>query len=662
MTRKTSALIVLFVLVFCITSAASEEPLCKQIANYTMDVRLNAENKTISGKEILKWTNDSNIPIDELWFHLYWNAFQNNMSDFLIEGTARWEKNYRKNEKDDWGYIRLDDIRLVDEAISEEFDLTPTMIFRHPDNANLSDQTVISVKLPQPVEPGEAIVLHIDFHSKVPKPIHRTGVYRDSYFIAQWFPKIGVFTGGKWNCHQFHATTNFFADYGTYDVKITLPSRFVIGATGEHREKKDNNDGTTTHRFVQHSVHDFAWTASPHYLEYKEIFQFAPGKATEVILLLQPYHKSQKNRYMDATKFAIKYCSLWYGDYPYSSVTCVDPAYNSRCGGMEYPTLFTGGTYFLSRKRIPRPEGVTIHEFGHGYFFGLIGSNEFEDAWLDEGFTSFLDSEVYHAAYGDPVYSRHYFGIPVTFKTAAIPIELNGLSSHRQTHNMDKMQNFTWDFLNTASYFSNSYAKAELMLRTLQNYMGKDIFSRMIKAYSTRNWFKHPKPQDFYNIVSEFAGKDMTWLLDQFVFGSGSLDYAVEAISSQNKRIPKGWMGTKYREDGTPYKKSIEYRSEVLVRRVGEVRIPVDVSIVFEDGSEIREAWDGQYRWKKYIYEGPLRLKRALVDPDHKLVIDLDRTNNSKVMKPNKLAPLKWVSNWLVWLQHALETLAFLGS
>jgi len=660
--RKISSLVVSFVLFVCLPSGASDESFCQQVANYTLNVRLNTENKTISAREILEWTNDTEFPTDELWFHLYWNAFQNNMSDFLVEGTERWGKIFRNNREDDWGYIRIDDIRLVDETRSEEFDLAPTMEFRHPDNTNTADKTVMSVKLPQPVEPGETIVLHIDFHSKVPKPIHRTGVYRNSYFIAQWFPKIGVFTGGKWNCHQFHATSNFFADYGTYDVRITLPSRFVIGATGEHREKKENNDGTVTHRFVQHSVHDFAWTASPHYLEYREEFQFVPGKSTEITLLLQPYHKTQKDRYLNATKNALKYCSQWYGDYPYTTITCVDPAYNSRCGGMEYPTLFTGGTYFLTRKGIPWPERVTIHEFGHGYFFGLLGSNEFEDAWLDEGFTSFLESEVYHAAYGYPVAVRSYFGIPFIFKEAIMPIESEGLSSHRRTYNMDIMQNFTWHFMNASSYFSNSYDKAKLMLRTLKRFMGKDVFNRMIKSYSIRNWFKHPKPQDFYDVVSEYAGQDMRWFLDQFVHGSGKLDYAVGAIRSERKRIPRGWMGAKYREAGIPRTTSTEYRTEVLLRRVGDVRIPVEVNIAFEDGTEVREIWNGQYRWKRFIYEGPLKIKNAEVDPGHKLVIDMNRTNNSKVMSPNRLAPLKWVSNWLTWLQHALESFALLGS
>ena len=129
-----------------------------------------------------------------------------------------------------------------------------------------------------------------------------------------------------------------------------------MGATGEHLEIIDNGDGNTIHHFRQHSVHDFAWTASPRFLEFVENFEFTPGKTTEITLLLQPEHKKIKERYMNAVKNAIKYSSLWYGDYPYTTVTCVDPAYNSHSGGMEYPTFFTGGAYFLTRKGISRPE------------------------------------------------------------------------------------------------------------------------------------------------------------------------------------------------------------------------------------------------------------------------------------------------------------------
>jgi hypothetical protein len=640
---------------------AEDKPFCDQIASYTMNVKLDIEHKTISASELLSWTNATEIPTDELWFHLYWNGFQNNMSDFLVEGTQRWGRVFRKNKKRDWGYCRVDAIKIEGDENYPETDLKPSMRFRHPDNDNGYDQTVFSVRLPKSVEPGQTLRLEILFHSQVPRPIHRTGTHKDYYFIGQWFPKIGVFDRGQWNCHQFHATTNFFADFGTYDVKITLPSSFIIGATGEHIEKTEHPDGTTTHRFVQPCVHDFAWTASPYYLEYIETFEFAPGKSTEITLLLQPYHENQKDRYMNAVKNSLRYCSLWYGDYPYSTITCVDPAYNSRSGGMEYPTLFSGGSYFLSPEGTGRPEGVTIHEFGHGYFYGLVATNEFEDAWMDEGFTSFLDSEVYRAAYCISFYSRSYLGIPVVFKDVSIPIESSGISRHRQTYDMDIMQNFTWHFINSSSYGANSYSKAELMLRTLKRFMGAELFAAMIKAYSQRHWFKHPQPQDFYATVSEFAGQDMSWFLDQFVYGSESLDYALGDISNTRTRIRRGWFDGEFTEEKRKAEGQAAYRSEVVVRRLGGVKIPVDVLIVFEDGSEVQESWDGQHRWKRFSYTSPVGIRYAVVDPEFKLVLDLNRTNNSSTAKPNKVGALKWTGRWMTWLQHALEFFALFG-
>jgi len=659
-----SALFVCSLFFLCITSPlfSQQEPFCDQIASYSMNVELDTTVKTIDCTELLSWTNTSKMPTDELWFHLYWNGFQNNMSDFLQEGTQRWGRIVRQNKKEDWGYCRVEAIKIVGNESFPEANLMPTMLFRHPDDDNMLDQTVFSVELPKPIEPGQTIDLEIIFHSKVPRPIHRTGGHKDYYFIAQWFPKIGVFYEGNWNCHQFHATTNFFADFGTYDVRITLPSSYIIGATGEHRDKIDNRDGTTTHHFFQHSVHDFAWTASPDYLEYIEDFEFAPGKYTEITILLQPYHKNLKDRYMNAVKNAVKYCSQWYGDYPYTSVTCVDPAYNSRSGGMEYPTLFTGGTYFLSRKGISRPEGVTIHEFGHGYFFGLVATNEFEDAWMDEGFTSFLDSEVYYEAYGRTLYSRSYFNIPFVFKGVSMPIESSGISRHRRTYNIDNMQNFTWNFMDRNSYGANSYAKAELMLRSLKRYMGKEVFAEMIKDYSKRNWFKHPRPKDFYATVAEFAGQDMCWFLDQFIYGSGKLDYALGNITNRKERRQRGWFNDEFIEGEKSAPPTDLYQSEVLVRRLGEVQIPVDVLIRFEDGLEIKEIWDGRYRWKKYTYETSSKVKSAVVDPKFKLVADINRTNNSYLVKPNKLAPIKWTTKWLAWLQHAMEFFSLFGS
>ena len=242
-----------------------------------------------------------------------------------------------------------------------------------------------------------------------------------------------------------------------------------------------------------------------------------------------------------------------------------------------------------------------------------------------------------------------------------VPIESDGISSHRQTSDMDVLQRYAWEFLEGGSYGANSYSKGELMLRTLKRYLGPDLFADMIKSYSQRWWFRHPKPKDFYDAVAEFAGQDMSLFLDQFVFVSGKLDYAIGNISSKEPKQKKGWFGGDYMEDSSEKRDEKIYESEVLVRRLGEVKIPVEILVIFEDGATIEENWDGQYRWKKFEYSGPSRLRKAIVDPAFKLVIDVDRTNNSMARKANKVAPLKWVSRWLLWLQHTLEFFTVFG-
>jgi hypothetical protein len=210
------------------------------------------------------------------------------------------------------------------------------------------------------------------------------------------------------------------------------------------------------------------------------------------------------------------------------------------------------------------------------------------------------------------------------------------------------------------SYGANSYAKAELMLRTLKRYMGRELFGDMIKAYSQRWWFKHPKPKDFYDVVSEFTGNDMSWLIDQILYGSGNLDYAVGSVHSRRPQ-QQGWFAGTYKEENPEVSSQETFESEVMVRRLGEVKIPVEILIILEDGTYLHENWDGQYRWKKIRYRGSHRVEKVVVDPEFKLVLDINRTNNSWTRKPKKHNLLKWVSQWLVWLQHAMEFFSLFG-
>ncbi|RLE02549.1 MAG: hypothetical protein DRJ11_06835 [Candidatus Aminicenantes bacterium] len=654
--------ILIFLISWPLLAQEKDKVFCPQVANYNMDIVLNPEKNIIEGQEILTWTNSTNQPTSELWFHLYWNAFQNNRSTYLQEAQREGRRLVANFKEEDWGYCRVESLAVLPAGNFTAVDLTNQMTFRQPDDNNPFDQTVFSVALPRPVNPGETIKLEIKFKAKVPRPISRTGVWKDYYFIAQWFPKIGVFENEGWNCHQYHAHSEYYADYGTYDVKITLPTAYIVGATGELVSSQVNGDGTTTHHFHQHSVHDFAWTASPRFLVFKEKFRHTSGKETEITLLLQPYHRRLKERYLLAVKNALKYCSQWFGEYPYSTVTCVDPAYNSKSGGMEYPTLFTAGAYFLDPPGSQRPEGVTIHEFGHGYFYGLVGTNEFEHPWMDEGFTSFLDTEVYYAAYGPPYFTRRYFGFPVLFPQIKIPVEAEGISRHRQTARMDIMQRFAWQFMSGTSYGANSYAKAELMLRSLKRFMGEEKFWEMMKTYSTRHWFKHPRPADFLQVVEKFAGSQTVDILRQLIYQEGALDYALSSIKNHHLPPPRGLFDQNKQALAEKQYSQNNYLVEILVRRLGEIKVPVKVMIEFADGTTITENWSGRELWHKFVYQRPSPAVKAAVDPEFIWLLDINRRNNSLTTRPTPWSWLKLTSRWLFWLQHSLEILRFLGS
>ena len=258
---------------------------------------------------------------------------------------------------------------------------------------------------------------------------------RDYFLVGQWFPKIGVYepagvrqrAAGGWNCHAFHANTEFYADFGNFDVSMTVPSRFVVGATGKRIGETRAGD-RTTYRYVQNDVHDFAWTADPRFLVTE--FTFEPGrdvpkgwsalaakelgmteaeialKPIAVRLLLQKGHERGRERYIASIKNGISYYGLWYGAYPYGTLTVVDPPDDGEgSGGMEYPTFITGGgaNAFLTRWPMSGVLGieiVTIHEFGHQYWYGMVGSNEFEESWLDEGLNDDSEARSMTLAYG----------------------------------------------------------------------------------------------------------------------------------------------------------------------------------------------------------------------------------------------------------------------
>jgi hypothetical protein len=607
-------------------------------ANYELQVRLDHGNRTLSGSGIIRWRNIGLAPTATLRMHLYWNAWRDSKSSWLREAAlAGFDTVDMRDE--DWASIDVRQLTLANADGSAGLDLMPGFAFVQPDDANADDRTLASVALPKPVAPGEQIALRVAWQSHVPRTFARTGAVGNYYFIAHWFPKIAVFAEDRWIAHQFHANTEFFADYGRYDVRMTVPRGWVIGATGTEQTRTDNPDGTTTHHYVQDDVHDFAWTTSPDYVEYRRQFSVANLPAAEMRLLLQPEHRGQENRHFDATAAALRYYGEWYGAYPYGHITIVDPAYQSGAGGMEYPTIFTAGTSWIAPWQSNTPESVTIHEAGHQFWYAMVGNNEVEDAWMDEGINMFSDARVAALAFQPDYHVQHFFGgfIPWQYRDIALQRDTDGnyAGIYRTSAEWDVPAAPTWRYW-PGAHVGITYSKTALWLHTLERFLGWDTLQRILSTFFERWKFRHPRPDDFFAVANEVSGRDLTWFFDQVYRSSNEFDYGIEQLTTDPDR------------------------TTVIVRRFGEAIFPVDVVTTFGDGSRAKEQWDGRDRWRLYTYEKRGTAVSAVVDPERILLLDMNRTNNSRTeTSQGDAAAAKWSSKWMVWLQDLLLTWSF---
>jgi hypothetical protein len=638
-------------------------------ASYVMEIKLDPASKMIEGRQTITWRNVQSAPTSELWFHLYLNGFRNNRSTWMLEDRLRQRGDLAgKIRAEDWGWQEVRLIRLLPAPGRAGADLTGQLTFMAPDDGNVDDRTVFRVPLPSPVGPGESVTVELAFTAKVPRTFARTGFRGDYFFLSHFYPALGVYEKEGWNCHQFHANTEFYSDYGTYDVALTVPGGWVVGATGRQVGRRDNPDGTTTHRYAQADVHNFAWTTSPHYQVREARFEHPGLPAVEMRLLMQPEHLDQTDRHFAATRAALASYGTWFGAYPYGHITVVDPAYGSGAGGMEYPTLFTCGTRLMNPMGGGSPEGVTIHEAGHQFWYGIVGNNEQEHAWLDEGFNRFADDRAYEAAFGPEHLVRRYLNLssrgrgggffPVMFTGVTTDRWIRALNQYRPAATAEAAARPTFLYYPPASA-NITYAKTAVWLLTLERYLGWATLQKIMSTHFERWKFKHPRPEDFFAIANEVSGQDLTWFFDQVYRGSDAFDYAVESVSSKPVALA-GFDGKQVLVADNKPGPGKPFRTEVVVRRLGGGVFPVEVLLVFVDGTELRQTWDGKDRWKLFAVERPAKLKHAIVDPERKLVLDVDYTNNSKLLEPAAtVAVFKWTSKWMVWMQDLLATFAF---
>ena len=672
---------------------------------YEIWVELDAAGKMLLGKEEIVWTNPSREAVPDMLLHLYWNAFKNEESAFLRE--ARAEAMFgrgRAPDEGEWGWIDVTDIRLADGT-----DLKSGLSFATPDGPeHPDDQTVVRILFPEPIQPGASVRLQLEFRSKIPRTVARSGYYKNSFFIAQWFPKPGVYEEGKgWNAHAYHQNSEFFADFADFVVHITVPRDFVIGSSGKQTDiRVDESVKKTTYTYRQSMVHDFAWMADPRYLkverefiadkevtleEYRETSELLGLPLEEVklpdvkmTLLIAPEHRHQVERHFRALRAAIKYYGLWYGPYPYETVTMVDPPYRTGSGGMEYPTLFTAGTQVLTSKDVLSPEGVIVHEFGHGYWYGLVANNEFEAAWLDEGFNTYSTGQVMARAYGPGAMPMVFRGIPLSWLLhipKTFDFELDRVAAIN-TVRYDPVTAWSWRFYNGGSYAANVYMRAATLLRTLGGLLGEPTWARVMRTYHMRYRYKHPGKAEFIGVVNEVAGQDMTWFFDEFFDSTQAFDYGVAEVASVKvPRARRGVFDVKGAREEMTSKKigeldaleaksseakvKTEYLTTVVLRRFGEARVrgdaQVKVLVRFKDGTTETRIWDGQARWTRLEFVKPVEVESAQVDPEGVWLIDANLANNSRGVDGLRRNVVKLLTQLLFTVQNLLQFVSSLS-
>jgi hypothetical protein len=618
----------------------SDKPMSERVVHYEIDAKYDAGKHIVDATEVLTYHNLTGQPLDHFPFHLYQNAFQPNATwvrETKVEGGR--DVSYEKWEDKDYGSEEIRSLEVVGQG-----DLTANVQYIQPDDGNKDDKTVVDVHLPKPVAPGEYVQFKIAFQTKFPETQARSGWKRDFVLGGQWFPKVGVFWHGAWNCHQYHAFTEFFADFGVYDVKLTVPQIEVVGASGVKVGEVNNPDNTKTVAYHGDDIHDFAWTASPRYKVKEDGVYRGQMGPVQMRILMQPAHWSQVGRHEKILRESLEQFESRYGPYPYKTITLVDPE-SAEAGGMEYPTFITGDTSWFMPDGLYGPELVIEHEFGHQYWYGMVATNEFEDAWMDEGINSYSEVKVLDSILGKNTSILNMAGATLGER------EMQRLG-YISAADVDPIAQNAYAYYNNDSYFGITYGKTASVLLTLEGIIGEDTMAKAMRTYFMKYRFTHPTKEDFLKTIEEVSGRDLRWYFNQAIYGSPVMDYKVLRIES----FPVNW----YEEKKSAFQKEDKntvYRSFVWLQRKEDFVMPVDVEVKFENGEKVREHWDGVSRWTRFTYEKKTKVESAEIDPDHTIQIDRNDFNNSYTAEANGKPARKVTNYWVFltqWLGQAL--------
>jgi len=602
------------------------------VASYTLRARLDESQHSIAGEGTIRWTNTSAVPVNELYLHLYLNAFESERTLFYrsVLQRARGGKTPER-----WGHIQLE--RLVARELGGA-DLLPAMEPHSPGDP--LDGTDRRVPLPGPIEPGATLTLEVRWTSVLPALRDRTGFSADFHFVGQWFPKLArLEPDGSWSHFAFHPQGEFYADFGAYDVTLDVPEAMIVGATG-HRVSDQAGAGRRTLRYQAENVHDFAWTAWPDFREQRERID-----GIDVHLLYPPGHTRNAARTFETLRLALPHFNQRYGRYPYADLTVVHPpARASNAGGMEYPTLITTGGAWHQSLWSRALENVTIHELGHQWFYGLVASDERRWPFLDEGLNSYAESLAF----------REFFGNASASNVLGFDLSSEALRRVLMAHRPHDLpiSMAAGDFASFADLGSVIYGRTSLLFGTIANVYGEAQLASALGRYTRRYRFAHPTPEQFLAVLAETLSPRAMDNLRGALFAGQGVDYEVRDLISAPAALETPAPDA---PDVDPPTLATLVESQVVVYRHGELAFPVDVELVAASGERFLEHWDGEARFHVVSHRGTSPIVSAVVDPDGRVLLDEDLLNNARSVRTTQ--PLALWERGLFAFQLALGCL-----
>ncbi|HEX9082583.1 MAG TPA: M1 family metallopeptidase [Holophagaceae bacterium] len=605
-----------------------EKPQSPRIANYHIEAALDFEHKTLEGQETLAWRNAGTAAVREMPLHLYLNAFKGPTSLFYKESRGELDgvRMALDSDPSSWGYCRLVSARMEGQDLQGHFG---------------EDETVYWLKLPRAVMPGETIHVDLAWENRYPHVWARSGWAGDFLMSGQWYPKVGVYQGDHWNCHAYHANTEFFSDFGVYDVVLSLPNALGLAHTGTQTnfvkdlEKDPKRPLNLIWRLHAEDVHDFAWAVRPE-ASWREPERF-DYRGVQIFYYLSDRDRPNFHRERRAVENALRWSEEWFGKYPYPTLSVIDtPKDAPGADAMEYPTLFTAASLpFDPLQQRWVPERMAMHEYGHQFFYGLLASNEFEEPWLDEGFTSWFTQKAmdrtYHASF-----ATRRFQIDTAFG------EWAGYWSQPST---DPLTRFGFKTLNQLGYYVTAYGKPTLVLDQLEAMLGRPVMEQVMRAYTQEMAFKHPTGQDFKRIAERVSGRDLTAFWRDYVEGTEVLDYAIRSVKTQPVK-EGGWVFSTGNPTFAPPQVVEPGRvGSITLERRGGIKVPITLWVRLENREERRLTWDGQDRWITYAFDSPV--SEAVLDPDGNYPMLKDRLHASYTEHPARRGFHYW--SQMVW-------------